>query len=301
MDCSSMLEQIFRAVIFHPSVLAKFVEWELEDLQSLTQVITGLAATPPVRLRVVNASGYEVRGVELGEQLFLKVEMLDETVFGIFGSGLLARSGQGTETVMLIDDKGCPVEPAIFPSLEKSGDSKSLMAPFQAFKFASESTVKFQLTVSFCLDLCTPVRCEDEGTKEVHQSYGRRKRSRDLSSTKNLELQSGDVVTDITMETPLFVVSSGKQSQTSEMANQHKFTTTSEGLDAIQLSEKGLCLSRPVLYTVVALGSLAQLAFFGFCVIFLVLVRKARRMAPGVYISASRGSVSSKQELCASS
>ncbi|GFY77906.1 ZP domain-containing protein [Trichonephila inaurata madagascariensis] len=193
------------------------------DLQSLTQVITGLAATPPVRLRVVNASGYEVRGVELGEQLYLKVEMLDETVFGIFGSGLLARSGMGTETVMLIDDRGCPVEPAIFPALEKSGDSKSLVAPFQAFKFASESTVKFQLTVSFCLDVCTPVRCEDEGTKEIHQSFGRRKRSKDLA----LELQSGDVVTDITMETPLFVVSSGKHPQSSEMSNQRKFTTTS--------------------------------------------------------------------------
>ncbi|KFM58602.1 hypothetical protein X975_10860, partial [Stegodyphus mimosarum] len=73
------------------------------DLQSLTQVITGLAATPPVRLRVLNASGYDVRGVELGEQLYLKVEMLDEAVFGIFGSELFARSGKGTETVMLID------------------------------------------------------------------------------------------------------------------------------------------------------------------------------------------------------
>ncbi|GBM01592.1 hypothetical protein AVEN_60012-1 [Araneus ventricosus] len=52
--------------------------YSFRDLQSLTQVITGLAATPPVRLRVVNASGYEVRGVELGEQLYLKVEMLDE-------------------------------------------------------------------------------------------------------------------------------------------------------------------------------------------------------------------------------
>lgn len=51
----------------------------------------------------------------------------------------------------------CPIEPAIFPALKKSEDSKSLVAPFQAFKFASESTVKFQLTVSFCLDVCTPV------------------------------------------------------------------------------------------------------------------------------------------------
>ncbi|PRD33627.1 UNVERIFIED_CONTAM: hypothetical protein NCL1_17104 [Trichonephila clavipes] len=31
-------------------------------------------------------------------------------VFGIFGSGLLARSGMGTETVMLIDDRGYPID-----------------------------------------------------------------------------------------------------------------------------------------------------------------------------------------------
>lgn len=55
--------------------------FSFRDLQSLTQVITGLAATPPVRLRVVNASGQEIRGVELGEQLFLRVEMLDESKF----------------------------------------------------------------------------------------------------------------------------------------------------------------------------------------------------------------------------
>ncbi|GIX84014.1 hypothetical protein CEXT_376351 [Caerostris extrusa] len=36
-----------------------------------------IGCDPSVRLRVVN-SGYEVRGVELGEQLYLRVEMLDE-------------------------------------------------------------------------------------------------------------------------------------------------------------------------------------------------------------------------------
>ncbi|GIY29531.1 ZP domain-containing protein [Caerostris extrusa] len=70
------------------------------------------------------------------------------------------------------------------------------------------------------------VRCEDEETKEVHQSYGRKKGSSDLPDTKTLELQSGDVVTDITMETPLFMVSSGKHPQSSEMTTQRKFTTT---------------------------------------------------------------------------
>ncbi|GFU87256.1 ZP domain-containing protein [Trichonephila clavipes] len=75
-----------------------------------------------------------------------------------------------------------------------------------------------------------------------------------------------------------------------------------DGIEAIQLTEKGLCLTRPVLYTAVVVGSVAQVVFFGLCVLFLVFVRKARRITrqPVGYMS-SRGSVSSKQELCASS
>lgn len=46
---------------------------------TMTQVVTGLAPTPPVRLKVLNSSGEEVRGVDLGDPLYLKVEMLDES------------------------------------------------------------------------------------------------------------------------------------------------------------------------------------------------------------------------------
>ncbi|GFY77905.1 ZP domain-containing protein [Trichonephila inaurata madagascariensis] len=81
-----------------------------------------------------------------------------------------------------------------------------------------------------------------------------------------------------------------------------KNSARDDGIEAIQLTEKGLCLTRPVLYTAVVVGSVAQVVFFGLCVLFLVFVRKARRITrqPVGYMS-SRGSVSSKQELCASS
>ncbi|XP_022258051.1 uncharacterized protein LOC111089577, partial [Limulus polyphemus] len=77
-----------------------------DEFQSLTQVVTGLAPTPSIRLRVVNGSGSDIKGVDLGEPLYLKVEMLDESVFGIFGSGLVARSGDGSDMILLIDDQG---------------------------------------------------------------------------------------------------------------------------------------------------------------------------------------------------
>ncbi|XP_022244636.1 uncharacterized protein LOC106461854, partial [Limulus polyphemus] len=76
------------------------------EFQSLTQVVTGLVPTPGVRLRVVNSTGTEIRGAELGEPLYLRVEMLDNSVFGISGSGLVARSGEGSDMILLIDDYG---------------------------------------------------------------------------------------------------------------------------------------------------------------------------------------------------
>ncbi|KAL3230907.1 hypothetical protein MRX96_003562 [Rhipicephalus microplus] len=144
--------------------------------------------------------------------------MEDESVFGIFGSSLTARSGEGSETILLLDDKGCPVEPAVFQGFERAPGSKSLMAPFQAFRFASDSTVKFQMTVSFCLDVCPMPKCPGGGGTDDQQQMqhpqhlstesraGRRRRSASAADTHALDLQTGDVVTDVTMETALFVV-----------------------------------------------------------------------------------------------
>lgn len=76
-----------------------------------------------------------------------------------------------------------------------------------------------------------------------------------------------------------------------------------EVIENIQLSERGLCLTRPVLYTVAVVGSLAQVAFFLCCVLLFLFVRKCRRIAhrnKSGYLSSS-SSVSSKQELCVGS
>ena len=73
----------------------------------------------------------------------------------------------------------CPLEPTIFPAVNVKNidSSKSLSVPFQAFKFASgkfifflkviyfcnihlflDNSIKFQMTISFCLDSCAVVR-----------------------------------------------------------------------------------------------------------------------------------------------
>lgn len=278
------------------------------DMQSLTQVITGLAPTPPVRLRVVNGSGDEVAGVDLGDPLYLKVDMEDESVFGIFGSSLTARSGEGSETILLLDDKGCPVEPAVFQGFERVAGSKSLMAPFQAFRFASDSTVKFQMTVSFCLDVCPPPKCPGGGSggsgvdDQQHSTEGNRagRRRRSASAdTQALDLQTGDVVTDVTMETALFVVHNLTPSPQAS-SDVEAFGRDSKGVSQNRMPRDAVCLTRPVVYTLASLIGVVQAVILGSCCMLLFVNRKwrlTRKRLAAMHTSSSRASVSSRSEL----
>ncbi|XP_022236723.1 uncharacterized protein LOC111084247, partial [Limulus polyphemus] len=120
----------------------------------------------------------------------------------------------------------CPVEPEVLPALLLDPKTNSLVTPFHAFKFASDSTVKFQLTVSFCLDACTPVDCENRTAQKVAQSYGRRRRAASQADLSIFNIQAGDVVSDVTMESTLFVVgnlnSSGKEEETKQVPETRK-------------------------------------------------------------------------------
>lgn len=270
------------------------------DLQSLTQVITGLAPTPPVRLKVVNGSGDEVAGVDLGDPLYLKVDMQDESVFGIFGSTLTARSGEGSETILLLDDKGCPVETAVFPGFERVPSSKSLIAPFQAFRFASDSTVKFQMTVSFCLDACPPPKCSGmHGVEEHAESRGRRaRRSAAAADTQALDLQTGDIVTDVTMETALFVVHNLTPSPQAS-SDEDERTPAIKGVSETKTTRDAVCLTRAVVYTLASLVGIVQAVILGSCCLLLFVNRKwrlTRKRLATMHSSSSRASVSSRSE-----
>lgn len=48
-------------------------------MKPLAHTVTAVAPTPDLRLRVVNATDQDVTGVELGDPLFLKVEIEDES------------------------------------------------------------------------------------------------------------------------------------------------------------------------------------------------------------------------------
>ena len=83
---------------------------------------------------------------------------LSPGVYGILARNLIARSSDSSDEIVLLDDRGCPVDPVIFPSLQPlTNGSRGLQGTFQAFKFSEDSVVRFQVNVQFCLQECQPV------------------------------------------------------------------------------------------------------------------------------------------------
>ena len=87
-----------------------------------------------------------------------------------FARDLIAKSGTNEEELILIDSRGCPEDPAIFPHLKKLSDgSRSLKGRFEAFKFTNDAVVRFQVFLEFCRHECPPVSTFNQ--KNVYRVY----------------------------------------------------------------------------------------------------------------------------------
>ncbi|KAF2354795.1 PAN/Apple domain [Trinorchestia longiramus] len=144
-------------------------------------IVSNTAPTPNVRMRIYRATGNEANNVDLGELLTLRIEMEQNSAFAIFARMLEARTDHG-ETLMLIDNIGCPRYREIFPELSVDDNTKTLFAHFKAFRFPSTARVNFVATVRFCQDRCQPVNC---GSGVA--SYGRRRRRRSATNSTSDE------------------------------------------------------------------------------------------------------------------
>lgn len=107
---------------------------------------------------------------------------------------LIATDGGDNSEILLIDSLGCPTDQDIMgPINSLNGTSKTLRAPFDAFKFPNSDVVQFKALVTPCLPSCEPVQCDVQdylGYQRKIESLGkRRRRSGDKSAhhdAKNL-------------------------------------------------------------------------------------------------------------------
>ena len=121
-----------------------------------SSVLNNTAPAPGVRLRITTSTGEDISGTKLGEKLFLRIEIDRASIYGIFAKNLRAISPADSDEIELLDSRGCPTDPVIFPGLEKVPGSEDLQGSFEAFKFSDTSVAKFQVNVAFCLGGCNP-------------------------------------------------------------------------------------------------------------------------------------------------
>ncbi|CAB3362659.1 Hypothetical predicted protein [Cloeon dipterum] len=139
---------------------------------------SSLHSTSNIKILITNREGQETSVTEVGKELEMRIVAIKTHPFDISVGRLVASNVGGTESVLLLDERGCPPDPATFPALTKEPDTGNLIAHFRAFRFTNTTVVRFHVRVHFCPGTCKPVDCGNKGL-----SYGRRRRDAMKSSS----------------------------------------------------------------------------------------------------------------------
>lgn len=161
--------------------------------------ITSAPEAPAPRIKILDSRNREVETVRIGDKLTFRIEIPEDTPYGIFARSCVAMAKDSKSTFHIIDDEGCPVDPSIFPGF--SPDGNALQSVYEAFRFTESYGVIFQCNVKYCLGPCEPAVCE--WGRESVESWGRRKRS----IPNNNETAEGDE--DMTLSQEILVLDFG--------------------------------------------------------------------------------------------
>lgn len=125
-------------------------------------VNSSLGTPPRVQLRVIDLSSQnEVSDTQIGEELQLIIELESSGPYDIWAGHLVAMTENGQDSILLLDDRGCPTNLDVFPALTRitTNDSVQLVSTFQAFKFSSSNVIRFSVMVQFCVERCPQMDC----------------------------------------------------------------------------------------------------------------------------------------------
>jgi len=145
---------------------------------AITVNSSSLHTSSAVRILITDREGREASITEVGKELELRITAVNTgkqyfisvlhsvkfvincaEPFDVAAGKLVASNIEGTESVLLLDERGCPADPATFPALTKETDTGDLVAHFRAFRFTDTTIVRFHVRIHFCQGSCPPVSC----------------------------------------------------------------------------------------------------------------------------------------------
>ncbi|XP_076353547.1 uncharacterized protein LOC143248750 [Tachypleus tridentatus] len=219
---------------------------------STPSIINATAPSPYIHLKITDSSNQEVTGTKLGEDLSFQIETNNNSIFDISARELVARNSRSDEFITLLDDRGCPVDPKIFPILKKVPNTKTLQGNFEAFKFTEDTVVRFQVKVHFCVEQCEVVSCGQNR---------RRRQVQDTDVFPDFPLQKEIIVEGITVI---------------KLNKDNKFNITVKGKGVV-------CTSKRVVAGIIAGLVLLLVAVLGISLGFFILKKanKKQTLLPG--------------------
>ncbi|KOB72357.1 Cuticlin-1, partial [Operophtera brumata] len=174
--------------------------------------ITAAPEAPAPRIRILDARQREVETVRIGDRLTFRIEIPEDTPYGIFARSCVAMAKDSKTTVNITDEHGCPVDPTIFPAFVPDGNA--LQSVYEAFRFTESYGVIFQCNVKYCLGPCEPAVCEWEN--ESVESWGRRKRSLPKNEIENAQEE------DMNISQEILVLDFGDERQSTDFLRSDK-------------------------------------------------------------------------------
>ncbi|KAI5754565.1 hypothetical protein M8J77_009596 [Diaphorina citri] len=160
--------------------------------------------TPHAHLRIVDLQhgGLEASETQLGQDLELAIDIEPPFNVSMVRAGhLVASSGDGRDSLLLLDYRGCPPDVRTFPALTPHPDPgvNALSAIFKAFRFPSSPILRFSLVLTFCETVCQPIDCGNG-----LESYGKRKQDATENNIRQkVPLQLAIIVRPLYQDTPM--------------------------------------------------------------------------------------------------
>ncbi|XP_023344815.1 uncharacterized protein LOC111714044 isoform X2 [Eurytemora carolleeae] len=128
--------------------------------------------------------------IAVGDPLQFKLETQEgeNLLRDIFATNVIAKDPYSDRIVELIDSRGCPIDPYVFPALGLSRAADGLETSFNAFKIPESNFLVFEATVRSCRSGCRPAVCDGPSDFAGRDnSFGRRRRESDSTGDKKQE------------------------------------------------------------------------------------------------------------------
>lgn len=153
--------------------------------------------------------------IAVGDPLTFRLEAQDgyNHLTDIFATNVVARDPYSGRSVQLIDRYGCPVDPYVFPELDKLREGDMLEARFNAFKIPESNFLVFEATVRTCREGCQPAYCPGASGRS-EPSFGRRKR--EINGTI---ISEGIINGTLPSETTTITIENGNKTASSDGDN----------------------------------------------------------------------------------